>query len=123
VSPSPSFSSSPPSRDGSWSCFDSSMAEDEDAADTLPPPPMQKRVLSRSHGSRVIPGKLHDDLPPVPSNTVRDNGPPSGDRHCQNCSSLEYLTAARQLCSDHSFARILRLFVYVLKFERLQKWS
>ncbi|GJN40605.1 hypothetical protein PR202_gb29849 [Eleusine coracana subsp. coracana] len=76
VSPSPSFSSSSSpsspssSRDGS---FGSSMAEDEEAAGSVP---LQKRVLSRSHGSRAIPGRPQD-LPPVPSKVVRDSGPPS----------------------------------------------
>lgn len=53
------------------------MAEDEEAAATVP---LQKRVLSRSHGSRAIPGRPQD-LPPVPSKVVRDTEPPSGDRH------------------------------------------
>ena len=55
------------------------MADDDD--DAPPPPPLlQKRVLSRSHGSRAAtPGRSGQDLPPVPSRTVRDSGPPSGD--------------------------------------------
>ncbi|TVU35562.1 hypothetical protein EJB05_17458 [Eragrostis curvula] len=55
------------------------MSEDEDAAaaaTAAPLPPVQKRVLSRSHGSRAIPGRPQD-LPPAPSKTVRDSGPPS----------------------------------------------
>ena len=55
------------------------MADDDDDATTVPP--LQKRMLSRSHGSRAISGRLND-LPPVPARTVRDCGPPSGDHHC-----------------------------------------
>jgi hypothetical protein len=55
------------------------MADDDDDATTVPP--LQKRVLSRSHGSRAISDRLND-LPPVPTRTVRDCGPPSGDHHC-----------------------------------------
>ncbi|KAL5222472.1 hypothetical protein ABZP36_027185 [Zizania latifolia] len=46
--------------------------EDDDDAAAPPLPPLHKRVLSRSHGSRAT--------PPVPSKIVRDSGPPSGDR-------------------------------------------
>ncbi|KAK8453359.1 hypothetical protein SEVIR_5G271000v4 [Setaria viridis] len=50
VSPSPSFSSPPSSPRGS--SVRSGMAEDDD--DTATAAPLQKRVLSRSHGSRAI---------------------------------------------------------------------
>ncbi|XP_062206489.1 rop guanine nucleotide exchange factor 12-like [Phragmites australis] len=70
VSPSASFSSSPSSSSRR------SMAEDEDAAAIAPLPPVQKRVLSRSHGSRATPGWLQD-MPLVPSKIVRDSGLPS----------------------------------------------
>jgi len=84
VSPSPSFSSSPsPSSSQPSSPRGGSvrggMADDDDDATTVPP--LQKRMLSRSHGSRAISGRLND-LPPVPARTVRDCGPPSGDHHC-----------------------------------------
>jgi hypothetical protein len=52
------------------------MAEDDD--DTATAAPLQKRMLSRSHGSRAISGRTHD-LPPVPSRMA--SGPPSGDHH------------------------------------------
>ncbi|PUZ55385.1 hypothetical protein GQ55_5G208300 [Panicum hallii var. hallii] len=79
VSPSPSFSSSPsPSSSQPSSPRGGSvrggMADDDDDATTVPP--LQKRVLSRSHGSRAISDRLND-LPPVPTRTVRDCGPPS----------------------------------------------
>jgi len=84
VSPSPSFSSSPsPSSSQPSSPRGGSvrggMADDDDDSTTVPP--LQKRMLSRSHGSRAISGRLND-LPPVPARTVRDCGPPSGDHHC-----------------------------------------
>ncbi|KAG8077527.1 hypothetical protein GUJ93_ZPchr0007g6006 [Zizania palustris] len=63
-SPSPSLSSQGSSRSGR-SC--GSMADDDD--DDVAAPPLHKRVLSRSHGSRAT--------PPVPSKIVRDSGPPS----------------------------------------------
>ncbi|CAO2198129.1 unnamed protein product [Urochloa humidicola] len=84
VSPSPSFSSSSPApsapsspRGGSTSSsVRSGMAENDDD-DTPTAAPLQKRMLSRSHGSRAISsGRVHD-LPPVPSKIVRDSGPPS----------------------------------------------
>ncbi|CAD6237498.1 unnamed protein product [Miscanthus lutarioriparius] len=83
VSPSPSFSSSSSSSSPSsprGSSVRSGMAEDDDDAPTTAPPPLplQKRVLSRSHGSRATPGRSQSqDLPPVPSRTIRDSGPPS----------------------------------------------
>jgi len=50
-----------------------SMDEEAEAEAVVAPlPPMQKRVLSRSHGSRAAPGR---QLPP--KNAVRDAGPPS----------------------------------------------
>nr|XP_020191420.1 rho guanine nucleotide exchange factor 8-like [Aegilops tauschii subsp. strangulata] len=50
-----------------------SRSMDEEAEAVVAPlPPMQKRVLSRSHGSRAAPGR---QLPP--KNVVRDAGPPS----------------------------------------------
>ncbi|XP_006646196.1 rop guanine nucleotide exchange factor 9 [Oryza brachyantha] len=73
-SPSPSLSSSSRgSNSGRW--CGSVADEDDDAAPPLPP--LQKRVLSRSHGSRAKPGGSLDLPPPVPSKTVRDSGPPS----------------------------------------------
>ncbi|WVZ69309.1 hypothetical protein U9M48_018115 [Paspalum notatum var. saurae] len=85
VSPSPSFSSpssSPSSPRGSISSVRSSgiMADDEDdASAAAATAPLQKRMLSRSHGSRAISGRLQDLPPPVPPRTVRDRetGPPS----------------------------------------------
>nr|CAB3473865.1 unnamed protein product [Digitaria exilis] len=86
VSPSPSFSSSPSTSSSSsspssprGSSVRSRMAaaeEDDDAATTTVPP-LQKRMLSRSHGSRAISGGRVHDLPPVPAKIVRDSGPPS----------------------------------------------
>ncbi|KAG8055882.1 hypothetical protein GUJ93_ZPchr0001g32292 [Zizania palustris] len=78
MSPSPSFSSPSPlsssqgSSSGRW--FGSMANEDDD--DAAGAPPLQKRVLSRSHGSRAKPGDPLD-LPPVPSKIIRDCGPPS----------------------------------------------
>uniref|UniRef100_A0A0E0N0N2 PRONE domain-containing protein n=1 Tax=Oryza rufipogon TaxID=4529 RepID=A0A0E0N0N2_ORYRU len=83
--PPPSSSSSRGSSSGRW-CGVSVAEEDEDdaavSATTTPPlPPLQKRVLSRSHGSKAKPlGGSVDHLPPVvppSSKNVRDSGPPS----------------------------------------------
>uniref|UniRef100_A0A0E0JMC3 PRONE domain-containing protein n=1 Tax=Oryza punctata TaxID=4537 RepID=A0A0E0JMC3_ORYPU len=82
-SPSPSSSSSRGSSSGRW-CGVSVADEDQDDAtvsETTPPlPPLQKRVLSRSHWSKAKPAAGSVDLPPVvppSSKTVRDSGPPS----------------------------------------------
>ncbi|KAJ1284746.1 hypothetical protein BS78_03G228700 [Paspalum vaginatum] len=74
VSPSPSFSSSSSSSSSPSSPRGSSvrsgmMADDEDDASTAATAPLQKRMLSRSHGSRAISGRLQD-LPPVPPRIV-----------------------------------------------------
>ncbi|KAE8784666.1 Rho guanine nucleotide exchange factor 8 [Hordeum vulgare] len=76
---SPSFSSSSASLRSSSSlssqCSTSgrgSMAEEQEAV-VAPLPPVRKRVLSRSHGSRSAPVR---QLPP--KNVGRDAGPPSG---------------------------------------------
>ncbi|KAF8675733.1 hypothetical protein HU200_003994 [Digitaria exilis] len=73
VSPSPSFSSSPSTSVRSRMAA----AEEDDDAATTTVPPLQKRMLSRSHGSRAISGGRVHDLPPVPAKIVRDSGPPS----------------------------------------------
>ncbi|KAF0917378.1 hypothetical protein E2562_017835 [Oryza meyeriana var. granulata] len=77
-SPSPSSSSSRGSSSGRW-CGSVVLDEDDDDAAAAPPlPPLQKRVLSRSHGSRAKPGGSLDLPPAVPSSKiVRDTGPPS----------------------------------------------
>nr|ACN31269.1 unknown [Zea mays] len=79
VSPSPSFSSSsstPSSPRGSSVRSGMAAEDDDDAPTTVAAPPLHRRVLSRSHGSRATPGRSQD-LPPVPSRAVRDSGPPS----------------------------------------------
>ncbi|KAL6845398.1 hypothetical protein ACP4OV_024893 [Aristida adscensionis] len=73
-SSSPSISSSPssPGRSSTSSRGGAGMAEDEDAGAIPPLPPMQKRVLSRSHGSRATARRLQD-LPPAQSKIARDD--------------------------------------------------